>query len=286
MNNLIVFALHRQESAHIKEWLDYHLLVGVEKFFLRDNNSPGDPATLEILQPYIDKGIVVNTPLVGKAAGQQSQAYTEFIESRPDAKWVAFIDIDEFLCPVLSDSVPDALAEFDDFAGVGINWRCFGTSDCIKSPEYVTASNYRRSYDHFPPNAHIKSIVRPERVTHCTGPHSFAPKEGFSIVNENHQSIPYAFSSPPSYTKLYINHYMLRSEEDYALKASRGGGNSDKRTTQSNVFKSDRFVKFSASQLLKDPSFPQCHSFFWKHNVNHVEDHSLAERFLTRLKSM
>ena len=42
---------------NIKVWLEHYINQGVDIFYLINNNSDDNP--LDILQPYIDKGIYV-----------------------------------------------------------------------------------------------------------------------------------------------------------------------------------------------------------------------------------
>ena len=59
---MAVVAIMKNEGDYIKEWLDFHLKVGVEHFFIYNNDSTDD--MLEILRPYEDMGVVtvVNFP--------------------------------------------------------------------------------------------------------------------------------------------------------------------------------------------------------------------------------
>ena len=41
------------------EWIEFHRLVGVERFFLYDNGSTDDHR--EVLAPYVEEGIVTCT---------------------------------------------------------------------------------------------------------------------------------------------------------------------------------------------------------------------------------
>ena len=53
---LSVCAVFHNESKFLKEWIEYHLLVGVDHFYLY-NNSSNDRYT-DILRPYLRKGVV------------------------------------------------------------------------------------------------------------------------------------------------------------------------------------------------------------------------------------
>jgi hypothetical protein len=48
-HKLAVCAIAKNEGAYFKEWLEYHRLVGVEKFYIYDNESDDD--TKEVLAP-------------------------------------------------------------------------------------------------------------------------------------------------------------------------------------------------------------------------------------------
>jgi hypothetical protein len=53
---LSVLACLRNEGPYLTEWIEYHLLVGVDHFWLMDNNSTDHPEV--ILSSYIALGIV------------------------------------------------------------------------------------------------------------------------------------------------------------------------------------------------------------------------------------
>ena len=54
---LSVCAMYQNEASYLQEWIEFHRLVGVERFFLYDNNSTDDH--LDVLTPYIEEGTVV-----------------------------------------------------------------------------------------------------------------------------------------------------------------------------------------------------------------------------------
>ena len=56
---LVLCAIFKNEAPHLKEWIEYHLLVGVEHFYLYNNNSTDH--FREVLQPYVDNGTVTLT---------------------------------------------------------------------------------------------------------------------------------------------------------------------------------------------------------------------------------
>lgn len=53
---LSVVLIVKNASRYIEEWINYHRIVGVEKFYIYDNESNDN--LKEVLKPYIKSGIV------------------------------------------------------------------------------------------------------------------------------------------------------------------------------------------------------------------------------------
>lgn len=49
-----ICAIFKDESLSIKEWIEYHKLIGVEHFYLYNNNSTD--SSVSILQEYVEEG--------------------------------------------------------------------------------------------------------------------------------------------------------------------------------------------------------------------------------------
>jgi len=208
---LSTFSLYRDEAPYLREWIEFHRLAGVERFYLYDNLSEDDH--LDVLRPYVEDGTVVyrRWPLYPA----QMQAYTYFLANhRHDSTWVAFIDIDEFLFSPTGRKVSEILPEFEGWPGVGVNCIAFGTSGHETRPEGLAIENYvRRCEMDRPRNRVIKSIVRPERVElTARSPHYFRYLHGERAVDENGRPIRGDHTDSVSCELLRINHYITRSQ--------------------------------------------------------------------------
>lgn len=123
--NVTICAIFKNEGLYLKEWIEYHLIVGVDHFYMYNNNSTDK--YLDVLKPYINSGKVtlINWPY------QQAQikAYRDCIEKRrSEANWIGFIDLDEFIVPIKDDTIYDFLRRFSDKPAVKLYWQLFGTS--------------------------------------------------------------------------------------------------------------------------------------------------------------
>lgn len=59
-----IAAISKNEGPYIKEWIEYHKLVGVDRIYFYDNESQDN--TKEVLKPYIEDGTVIYHYVQGK----------------------------------------------------------------------------------------------------------------------------------------------------------------------------------------------------------------------------
>ena len=120
---LAVCAIFRDEAPYLAEWVAFHRLQGVERFWLYDNLSRDDWRSA--LEPYSDIVEVIPWP---EEPGQDS-AYSDCLKRhRSDARWIAFLDLDEFLFSPTERSLVEVLPEFERHPAVVVNWRMYGTN--------------------------------------------------------------------------------------------------------------------------------------------------------------
>ena len=96
----------KNAACYMDEWINYHKLVGVDHFYIYDNESTDN--LKEVLKPYIKSGLVTYTYWKGK--GQQRVIYTDaLLKYMDNSKWMTFIDDDEFIVPVSQKTIPDVI---------------------------------------------------------------------------------------------------------------------------------------------------------------------------------
>lgn len=231
---LAVCAIAKDEGPYFKEWLDWHIKMGVEKFYIYDNESTDD--TRRILQPYIDSGVVEYTYFPGYR--MQLAAYDDcFARHRMDARWIAFIDLDEFIVPMKDERVPDFLRRFEDRPVVEVNWLIYGSSGHTdKSDEPVMKRFTRHSMYEHPLNRHVKSIVNPRRVYGMIGCHEAARING-RAADSHGDTVKRNFKErEPQQDVIRINHYAVRSRQEFVEKQNRGRASGTQRTVPDEYF--------------------------------------------------
>jgi hypothetical protein len=221
---LVAVAIFKNEAAYVAEWLEYHHSVGVEKFFLYDNDSGDDPYS--VLCSYIVSGLVNYTHWPG--VRQQNSVYRSAIPRlRSVSFWVAFIDLDEFILPLSSPTIPPILRNLEDSGGLVIYWVVFGSGG---QKNQTSGLVIERFVDHAPLDhlwSHIvKSIVNPRTVKkmgvheakYLQGPRQFSCDCHGTWFRE---SVRLDLRTPV-HDCIRINHYWTKSFEEWARKRARG----------------------------------------------------------------
>ena len=225
LHDLAVVAVLKCEGPYLKEWLDYHLLAGVDHFYLYDNDSPDNQA--EVAKPYVDAGLVDYIHAPGKA--MQMIVYNDAVKRfKFQCRYMAFIDGDEFILPKSNRSIVEVVDEIlsaDSLAaGLAINWQCFG-SNGQETADYsrgVLERFTRRAAKDWSGNNQVKTIANPRAIDFIGLPHYAIYFESLAAVNENGDVVPAEFNKPVTAEKIVVNHYHCKSWEEYAQKSGRG----------------------------------------------------------------
>lgn len=211
---LSICAIYRDEAPYLAEWVEFHKLVGFERIYLFNNLSSDDHR--EVLAPYVEEGTVVVEDWPGDRPDFPAQAKCNFhcVEThRHETRWLAFIDLDEFLFSPTGRPVPEMLGEFESAAALWVSRPHFGTSGHRTKPAGLVIENYVRRADH--PQMSMKRIVDPSRVVRAGLANAYS---GGGQVNTDHEPITRPVSRAVL-DKLRVNHYYLKSEEEARAKA-------------------------------------------------------------------
>lgn len=235
----------RNDGRFLNEWIEFHRLVGVQKFVLFDNNSTDDSRS--VLEPYIAEGVVTLYALPRfknereTVIEMKTRAYSACVDLYRDrARWIAFLDLDEFLYPKHSDSLPEFLREFEAHPALAVHWVMFSTSGWILRPDDLVTASYTAAG--VEGSKHVKLIVNPSRTVRFMNPH-WASYEGDALaVDENHQPIAGGYRLPPTVGRIRINHYVTRSVEDFVMGKEVGEGPHDPgHRSMADLFRYERY---------------------------------------------
>jgi hypothetical protein len=219
---LSAVAIVKNEALYIEEWLEYHLLLGIQKFYIYDNESSDNLP--EILQPYVRDGIVEYKYFPGSE--KQVAAYNDVLQkAKQETYWLAAIDIDEFIVPVKDETIAGFLKDFEQYAGVEINWLMYGSSGERHWRDRLVIERFKKHGKidaRFWGRGIIKTICNPRSVfkmnVHTPFYFRFA-----KAVNPDKKVRKCHYKDVKSlYDKIRINHYFTKSYDECQLKYKRG----------------------------------------------------------------
>jgi len=161
--------------------------------------------------------------------------YTDaVVKYRCKVKWMAFIDIDEFIVPekygsTLINEIENITQKINpggiSIGGIGINWLVYGSSHHIKRPDGLVIENYMfRGNDNIVINRTIKTIADPRRIIQCDI-HRPIYIDNYVNIDENGEIITDSTICNSHY-KLRINHYASKSKEEAKERMKKGFGGS------------------------------------------------------------
>jgi glycosyl transferase family 92 len=209
---LSVCACIGYETPYLVEWLEFHRIVGVERFFLYNNADR--EAQAELLAPYVQEGIL--TLYEWPDFPPQHSAYSHCLkEHREDSRWIAFIDVDEFLFSPTGSPLREVLVDYEQWPAVVANWVLFGPSGHLTKPAGLVVESYVKRTT--AAETIIKSIVDPKRVVDVGTVHWFVYDHG-DAVDENHDPVEGPETASPSVSRLRINHYWTKSLAEFEAK--------------------------------------------------------------------
>lgn len=223
---LALLAVFQNESRFLQEWLEFHKLVGVQHFYLINHFS--SDSYYPILEPYIAKGEVelfhCDDPSPPHWETYQSIQYTKLLPKlQREAKWVAVIDVDEFLFPVKQRSLRKFLKNYDreEIAALWVNWQCYGTSFVaeVTSHQLMTHELNWRAKSSWWLNKFGKCIIRPQKTLYI-GVHGSQYLQGYCVNSRKNffevkPTIAEQMEQPLDISEIRINHYWTKDEKNY-----------------------------------------------------------------------
>ena len=248
---LAVCAIAKNEGDYFQEWIEWHKKMGVEKFYIYDNESEDD--TKKILDPYIKSGLVEYVFWAGKK--QQTLAYCDCLEKHKlHSRWIAFIDLDEFIVPIKDKTISEFLRRFEKFPSVEINWLVYGSSGAQKKEIGNVMDRFKHhSIPNNSINRFVKSIVDPRRIFLFIGAHVTASISGRAVDSHGVPIRKNFTDREPQHDVIRINHYAVKSYEEFLSKRNQGRVSRNKKPSE--TFFDNYFEKYDLNDIKENTLF-------------------------------
>lgn len=220
-----ICAIIKDEFPYLLEWIAYHRAIGIDYFFIYDNES-SDGST-ELLISLAKAGVIEYIQWPSKVnRNNQIAAYQDvLLRAREKTEWIAVIDGDEFIVPRKHKHIHQFLLEHKNSSAIAINWKLFGSSQHQYKLNGLVMERFTRCAvkDSFV-NGFFKTIAKIDLT------------QSFSINNCNFKDKNYKYVYPDGsivktkggrddyidHNIIQINHYFCKSREEWIFKRLRG----------------------------------------------------------------
>lgn len=134
--SISVCAIFKDESKFLKEWVEYHQIIGVDHFYLYSNSEH----PTEVLEKYVKEGIVSLVQWPDYTNELQKQTFVwalstqtvafqhAIIMNAQETEWLVFLDVNEFLVPEKNHSLKTMLEKYKSFPGVQLTTKYYDSS--------------------------------------------------------------------------------------------------------------------------------------------------------------
>ena len=213
-----ICAIGRMENRYLREWIEWHKGLGVEKFFIYDNGHGNDENPRDVIG---DDPQVVIIDWRDRDGNTQCEAYDEcYREHGSEFDWMGFIDIDEF---VQSERpLPDVLNTIEADV-VAFSWRMMTDNGLVHYDDRPVQERFTQpAADLKPESQFVKSFVRGgiEGLSFDRDPH-MPHHPALEVVNPNGGKAPQCSVGTGSREVAWIDHHFTKTAEEFMQKVSR-----------------------------------------------------------------
>lgn len=214
---LVAMVRVKNEARFLPEWLAHHVNVGVEHFYVYDNNSTDDITSA--VEPFTVRGLVTHIPWSTVPVSPSS--HIDFLRRfGHTATWCMFLDADEFLIEPSPGDLVEFLASHERWPAVAFNSRYFGIGGHETIPRGLVTEQFTRAQGTY--NDHVKVIAQPRAIHAYRNPHSFY-YTGWRLARApDGRRVFGTFIRTADDPRFVVNHYVNRGREDYENKRRRG----------------------------------------------------------------
>ncbi|KAF2306024.1 hypothetical protein GH714_009474 [Hevea brasiliensis] len=204
---MCICTMLRNQARFLGEWVMYHAQIGVQRWFIYDNNSEDNIDS--VIASLVDNNFNISKHVWPWIKTQEAGLAHCALRARSSCKWVGFIDVDEYFHLPTGLNLHDVLrnqseSSSSDVAELRVSCHSFGPSGLEHMPEQGLTVGYTCRM--MVPERH-KSIVNPEALnsTLINVVHHFHLRDRFRYVNADRGV-------------LVINHYKYQVWEVFKEK--------------------------------------------------------------------
>ncbi|CAH6420852.1 Glycosyltransferase family 2 [uncultured virus] len=218
----------KDEELYLEEFIAYYIVLGVDHFFIYDNESRV-PVEQLVSTRFPGWCTVISFP----GRGVKMPTLAHFVNNfRSLTEWVLSVDADEFLYIHHHSSINAFVRQYGEVVGdrlgaICIAWTLFGFGGHDTRPDGLVIENYTDCTKSIPNFQQIKSLTRTRAIEAPHNAHFFSLRSNYFYVDALGRPFdPYKhweggedIVARSQFAQ--VNHYYTRSREEYQRKMHR-----------------------------------------------------------------
>ena len=222
----------KKENRYIRQFVEHYKNYGVDKIFLYDNNELNGERFEEVINDYIENGLVEIVDFRGYKRAVLIMMIDCYKKNYHNYDWLIFFEIDEFIYLKDYKSIKDYLGNqrFDKCQRIQLNWLFHTDNNLLYydsrplKERFPEKERKARGVKNGTSNG-IKSILKghiPRINFYCvhTINHNLKNCDGFGKPAK----IIDIVSETSDFEYYYIDHYNFKSTEEFIDKVNKGDG--------------------------------------------------------------
>lgn len=233
-SGVAIAAICLNEGRYIEEWIRFHALAGIEDIYIYDDGSTdGTPDIAGATGKALGINVKVHDWAQRIHASDQSWvlnnqvlAYAHCISNYGGRfRWLAMIDLDEFLFARSGDNLTKALAPLEHCKCISLPWTMYGSNGHkVPAPQGVLRGYTARAPEpergYFTGIFNIKTLIDPTEVDYVHI-HRSKMKGASHTWNDRGEVIAKrGRHDPADFTRdvVQLNHYYTKSDSEFIAK--------------------------------------------------------------------
>lgn len=238
----------KDEGPFILEWVAYHRLIGFNDIHVFTNDCTD--GTDQILERLDEMGLLrhLTNPSVYQGSANHHWEAVRYMNSQPRLKrsdWVVSLDVDEFICVNAGEGrLSDLFSAVDGANVIAMNQQNFGCGGVhryqpeLQMRQFTYGWRQQGAYNVKMSKRGVKTLTHASAGARYFGNHSpvLPPKKANAARFVNGSGKPLSgerltrevkslVEPDYGYDLVQLNHYVLRSMEDFIRKSARGNAN-------------------------------------------------------------
>ena len=270
--DICIVTTAKYENLYARQYVEYYLKLGVDKFYIGDDNPENTENLFDILDDYIKKGIVDVETMRARNLTQMYFYEYSFRAVKLRCNWLMYIDMDEYLEFTDKNMTIKSylhMPVFDKCDTVKIHWLPYDDNNLVFYDNRTLMERLNHSVNLNDFTRFHKSIVRGKDYKGNMFDDSIHQPNTSTVTVQcdalgDFERLKLGYLGYPKFKYGYFRHFTYKTAEEFSLKMIRGDNERKKYTYDKKLDDFFHLNKFAKEKLgvieeILNRTFPKYH---------------------------